>query len=114
MSLRTVVYTTEDGFKEIRRVPENASYMDYGYGALVGPPDLSGLNLGKRKTKELNNTLVDAQLVNLESLDGKRAILSRLLEPIVGKNKVTYFRNLIVYLYQREAHPGSFPEGDSE
>lgn len=105
-----MVYTNEEGFKEIRRVPDNASYLDYPYGALVGPPDLSELGLTAKKAKELNHALVDANLVSLRLLGGKRIELIRIIERVLGTTKVSDYRDMIIRLYQQEAFPEAFQD----
>jgi len=108
-----VVYTTEDGWKQVRIVPKRASARDYGKGVLVGPPDLLELQtigLSVEEIRQINNALVEAGIVNYESLKGNRGMLVSILREIVGQENVSSVRNYILYIFERERFPDNFGE----
>jgi hypothetical protein len=98
-----VVYTNEDGFKEIREVPNNLSPSDYYMGILIGPPDLSSVTKNKMKLRLLNNALVDAKLIQWPDLAGQRhkltEIVSRLWQKTEDRRHIKY---KILVIYQRD------------
>src|SRR5574341_2154527 len=109
MKLERVIYT-EGGMKEVRKVPQGASPLDYNQGILVGPPDLSGLPLSKEAVILLNNALVDAGLVSYPDLNGKRALLLQIVQglPDVSVAQATSLRFEILGLYQQDYYPELF------
>lgn len=74
-----VVYTSREGLKEFRKVPKTLHPTEYFKGVLVGPPDMSDLELSSKDTLTINNALVDAGYVNYTSLAGRRRSLLELV-----------------------------------
>lgn len=84
-------------------VPEGTEPRDYGMGALLGPPDLSGLELPRKRLKALSNELVDRGLYSYSLLDGKRAELLRLLESFgFSKEEARTLRLTILAILQSD------------
>ena len=108
--LELVTYTNQEGMKEIRRVPQDSSPLDYHTGILVGPPDFSGLQLEQKIILILNNALVDAGLVSYPDLNGKRAQLLRIVQELPGVDaaQATSLRFELLGLYQRDWYPELF------
>lgn len=108
MFLRTqlVIYTTDDGFREIRKVPEGIPVSEYNTGIFIGPPDLSDLKVNKNDLRKINNMLVDHQWISLPNLNGKRAELLRQLENLGHvPDKARKLRSAIIRIYQIDYYP---------
>lgn len=104
MNTEIVIYTTNDGWKEFRKVPRNLHPADHYKGTLVGPPDLTSI-LSKKDALALNNALVDAGIIDYKSLVGHRANLLRLVQSTLGIRNESAALNLrlqIIGLYQRD------------
>lgn len=101
-----VVYTNSEGMKEFRKVPNTLQPSEYNKGILVGPPDLTKLDLPSETTLTLNNALVDAGYVNYVSLAGRRRNLLLLLQSTLGisEEDARQLRNKITGLYQKDYH----------
>lgn len=106
--MREVIYTNEEGYKQVRIVPHNTTTSDYFMGVLAGPPDLHSLDLSRTQIKELNNRLVDAGLIDYQSLSGRRGDLLKVIRLVVGKSRVKPVRDALYRLYQMDARPKSF------
>jgi len=102
-----VIYTNDEGYKEVRWVPEHATPAQYQWGVVLGPPDLSSLDLPETKRREVSNRLAEAGIFDLVTLVGRRGELVRILE-VVGVGDVSGVRNAIIGLYQADAYPEKF------
>lgn len=91
-------------------MPQGASPFEYCQGLLVGPPDLSVLNLPEETITLLNNALVDAGLISFPDLNGNRAKLLRIVQglPSVDEKQAVSLRFEILGLYQRDYYPELF------
>lgn len=107
-----VVYTTNEGWEQVREVPKSASAHEYGMGVLVGPPDLHPLmeeGLEKSIVRQINNALVKEGLLTYREMKGNRETLLRILrEYIKDEETVKRVRNRILSLYQQEYFPENF------
>lgn len=113
MNTTVVIYTNQQGYKEFREVPENFIPSKYHEGILLGPPSLDSLDLPKKQKIKLNNALVDAGLCHHRHLDGKRYLLVSILRDVLGieeEDKIRFYRNSIIALYQQEAFPSASEE----
>lgn len=101
MGLLQVVYTNNQGWREVRKVPSGTPEREYGTGILVGPPDLSDIG---EDAKDINNLLVDHGMITFKDFDVKRAYLLRLLQERLGMNeqKAREMRNSILSIYQQD------------
>lgn len=110
--LISVIYTNKQRRKEVRLVPPATHPTDYDKGVLVGPPDLSDLDLANNAITLLNNALVDKGYINLKDLDGNRAELVRMIKDTldVSEEKARELRLAVLRLYQRESYPDLFEE----
>lgn len=104
MDFKVVVYTTNQGWLEFRKVPHNLHPADYYKGLLVGPPDLTSLGLSEEDTLALNNALVGAGYADYKSLAGRRLNLLRLVESTLGisEEEAVKIRLQIIGLYQKD------------
>lgn len=114
--LSRVIYTNKQGNKEVRLVPEGTLPMNYFQGVLIGPPDLDKLKLGKAKATLLNNALVEAGLITLKDLNGKRSRLVQIIQETleVPEQRARELRNSVLSLYQREAYPELFEDKQND
>lgn len=110
--LISVIYTNKQGRKEVRLVPPATHPTNYDKGVLVGPPDLSDLDLAEETVTQLNNALVDKGYINLKDLDGNRAELVRMIKDTldVSDEKARDLRLAVLGVYQRERYPDLFEE----
>jgi hypothetical protein len=98
-----VIYTTDEGLKEVRDVPNTLATKDYHLGILIGPPDLSSLKLDKKKLRELNHALVDAGLLQWPDLSGQRHRLVGIISKIWDKPERQRDMKLkILVIYQQD------------
>lgn len=98
-----VIYTSPEGLKEIRDVPNTLSTKDYYLGILIGPPDLSSLPIDKSKLRELNHALVDADLIQWPDLSGQRYKLVEIISKIWPKpEKQRDMKYKILVIYQQD------------
>lgn len=104
MDCLTVIYTDSQGWREFRKVPSDLHPSEYNRGILLGPPDLSELNLSEEDTLALSNALVDAGYMNYKSLAGKRRDLLRIAQSILGisEKEAAVLRLKLIALYQRD------------
>lgn len=112
MSNVIVVYTTENGLKEFRRVPNSLQPSDYDRGVLVGPPDVNILGFDEDKSLALNNALVDAGFIDLKSINGRRADLLRIVQNILDLNpeEARRARHDLLVLYTKDFYPEKFED----
>lgn len=109
-----VLYTTKDGWQQVRLVPKDTSTRDYGKGVLIGPPDLlelEALGLSEKEIKQINNGLASAGVVDYDSLRGNRSVLTHVIAEVVGKQNLSAIRRYIVHIYEREWFPEQFGGG---
>ncbi|HMN10739.1 MAG TPA: hypothetical protein PKD55_00270 [Bellilinea sp.] len=102
-----VIYTNDDNYIEVRWVPDYAQPEQYQWGVLLGPPDLTSLDLPEEQVREVNNRLATAMIYDLHTLTGRRGELVRILED-VGVDDVSAARNAVISLYQQELYPEQF------
>lgn len=101
-----VIYTTKEGFQEIREVPNGLSISDYDKGITIGPPDLRELGylfkLEQDILIKLNHALVREGFIQWPDLSGQRHKLTRIVAGIVADSVLQ--RNLkyrILMIYQQ-------------
>jgi hypothetical protein len=98
-----VIYTTKEGWREFRRVPNGYPPTLYNSGIVIGPPNLDSLELTKKQKLKINNYLVDEGVISYENLLGKkRLLLNVLLEMGFKELKAVQIRNSIIGIYQTE------------
>lgn len=73
--------------------------LDYSTGAFMGPPELNELHLDHQTLQALRSKLIDYQLYNAEQLNGKRAVLVRIIREL---NLDTALVRTITQVYQGE------------
>lgn len=106
-----IIYTNEEGYKQVRIVPQNTATSDYYMGVLVGPPDLlalSRLGLSQKQIKELNNRLAEEGLVDYASIKGRRSDMLKVIRLVVEADRVRAVRDTLYRLYQMDAYPENF------
>lgn len=96
-----VHYTKDKGLIQIREVPDNAGESQYKWGVVVGPPDISELNLTKNKIKKLNNELALGWFGDYEDTKGRRSELMSIIQKVTG-NRNKYLLKQILVIYQNE------------
>jgi hypothetical protein len=101
----------KNGWLEIREVPNGTLPKDYSKGVLIGPPDLSEMELEDKQAKELNNSLVNAGLVEYQDLRGNRIKLIEIIRQVFGNvDNIKQIRNTILGIYQKAYYPENFEE----
>lgn len=96
-----VQFVTKQGVRQIREVPEGTEPERYQFGIVVGPPDLSELDLPKGKLEQLTELLVEQGFGDYQDTKGRRSELLTIIAKIYGtrdKNMLRY----ILYLYQKD------------
>lgn len=77
--MREVVYTDEGGKKFKVLIPDEAPDTHAKFGLIVGPPDLSALNIPKDMEIRLNNQLFNRGLfTNKDVLTRRREVVAAL------------------------------------
>lgn len=100
--MKRVVYTDSDGLKWIVDVPDHYSEEEYEKGLVVGPPDLSDLNIHRYKLKKLNHALVDAGLIEPGDLLGRRIELRKILKALQIEEQERPIVSIYQWLYKGE------------
>src|SRR3990167_6266014 len=103
------MYISDEGIKEIRRVPDGSPTLSYE-GVFVGPPDLFELPLEKKTIIALNNKLVEAGFITYEDLNGKRKAVLDLVQSLPDIKDPGFIRRELIRLYQRDYYPELFED----
>jgi hypothetical protein len=96
-----VIYTTDDGLKEVRIVPNGLSTSSYHMGILIGPPELDHLELDKESLLKLNHALVEAGFLRWPDLSGQRHRIMEIVARLVPPEEQRQLRNKILAIYQQ-------------
>lgn len=97
-----VKYTDGEGFAYLVRVPAGVPERDYKLGIRLGPPDLSGVGLPKEQEIRLRNALVEAQMVNAETIRGSASKLFQVVHNTFPKSDARAIVRLIKSVYQHD------------
>lgn len=97
MESTVVVYTDNENLTWAVVVPVGTPEEDYQTGIVLGPPDLSSLDLQQSQRERLQKALVEAGFYNAPQLMGKRQEFNKLLKSLGLPD--TYYRN-VLHLYQ--------------
>lgn len=78
--MRNVDYEDSKGRWSVRQMPDDAPPENARYGIVVGPPDLSGLQLPEEVETRLNNELYHRGLITSADLRGRNNELQAALQ----------------------------------
>lgn len=103
MALR--VYTDGRGFKRVYEAPANLVGEKIKQGVLVGPPDLSPVIEDEDLRRKLNNSLCDLNILDYESMNGRRDAVHGLLRKLFKGAEPRETKAMligIIAIYQQE------------
>lgn len=81
-STKAVKYNDDEGLTWVVAVPVDAREEDYDQGIILGPPDLTPLNLPHADMVRLHNELVELGLYEAPALMGNREVLTQMLRKL--------------------------------
>lgn len=98
-----VKYTDSEGYAYLVRVPDGTSKSEYAKGIVLGPPDLREIGLSLKDELKLRHHLVDAGLVNAQTIKGSNQKLASVVKRVLS-NKADYkgVVRWIKSIYQRD------------
>ena len=97
-----VVYNDKQGYTYLMRVPDGTLERDYHLGIVLGPPDLSALNLKAPDEKRLRQALVESGLVSAEEIRGSASKLYQVVQITLPKHDTKAVVRGIKAIYQHE------------
>lgn len=78
--MRSVKFEDSRGRWSVRELPDDAPEEHASYGIVVGPPDLSPLNLPEEVETRLNNELFHRGIITVADVNGRRRELRTAIE----------------------------------
>lgn len=100
--MKKISYTNDEGLKQVVEVPTDIiDETLYRHGIHLGPPDLSALNLDQERRIALNNLLCDAEIIDYQSLSGRRhEVVEKMKQLGIPDQDAKHLMVALVAIYQ--------------